>query len=344
MSSYTKYCILYWVFALFGSVLVAGCFDLSLPDRLDGGAATSKVGDAGNEGRGGGVATSMTEPPPKEQVKTPSVTGGGGVEVKSDDGNDGSGGASGTTGADDETVSAGGRGGSSTTGAGGRTVSAGGSGGSSTTGAGGSGGAGSEGGGGACKAFTPCGGALDGTWQFDEVCVEGDLASYYRATEDLPSACSDLYQSATFIQEGTITFAGGMVNENITNTEGYIFVYTSACESALNSTTITMDAAQCTARQQALIRDNQSKLNFSVTCSLTGGNCVCATRHQSQYVTTPTPYTVSGDANSSDAGSSNTGSSDAGSNPLYYCVSGATLTTRRPWSQSVAIIETLHKL
>jgi hypothetical protein len=170
---------------------------------------------------------------------------------------------------------------------------------------------------------------LDGTWQADAVCVEGDLVATM-APADLPSACSGLFQSATPTITGTVTFANGMETDNVTETINASVVYTSACVSALAGATVTMTATMCSALGQQLM--SQSTFS-SASCSFVGGNCPCSVSSLQQLPTTPQAYTVSG----------NTITYPSGSTPMDYCVSGTTLTAREVDS-GLTFVTTLHKL
>jgi len=67
----------------------------------------------------------------------------------------------------------------------------------------------SSGSAGTCNVAAPCGGTLDGTWQMDSTCVEGDLIGYLTAR--LGSAfptCSQI-QTANASMTGTVAFSSG---------------------------------------------------------------------------------------------------------------------------------------
>jgi hypothetical protein len=204
----------------------------------------------------------------------------------------------------------------------------GGSGGSGGIGGGGSGGTG--GGTGSCNLNTTCGGTLDGTWQIDTTCVVGNVVDMLSGQENLPSACSNLFQTGTLSATGTVMYASGMETDNLTMTIHATVLYTSACVSALDNTTVTLTAAMCTSLQSGLLNGG----HFSAaTCSFTGGNCACSVVSQQQTPTTPLAYTVSGSRISYANGSS----------PMDYCVQGSTMSLQSVES-GVTIFNTAHKL
>jgi hypothetical protein len=192
--------------------------------------------------------------------------------------------------------------------------------------AGGGGAAGS----GTCSAVAPCGGSLDGTWQVDGVCVEGDLAAVMLAQQNLPAACHDLFQSVTPTMTGTVTFADGMETDNFSQTVGASVLFTEACMSADVGYAVIISAATCTSVGPYLVSNQQFS---TATCSLAGSNCACSVSQRSQSPTTPQAYVVSG----------NTVTYSGGGSSMDYCVSGTTLTAREVES-GVTFVTTLHKL
>ena len=175
-----------------------------------------------------------------------------------------------------------------------------------------------------------CGGTLDGTWQIDGTCIEGNVASLMAAQQNLPSACGGLFKTAMASLEGTVTFANGMETDNLTLNIDATVVYTPTCVSAINGTTIVLTAAICTTFQSALVSNQTFS---SATCSFTGGNCACSVSSQSQSPTTPEAYTISG----------NQVVYSNGNSPMDYCVTGTTLSVRQV-EGSVTLFNTAHKL
>jgi len=253
------------------------------------------------------------------------------------DGSSGNAGRGGTT----SGGGGGGRGaaGSGGAGAGGTIAGAGGNGGagSGTGGASGGGTTGGNGGAGntgvGCNEVTPCGGALDGTWQIDATCFVGSLTDVLAASEDLPPACNDLYRSATATHTGTVTFANGLETNNFTLTMNSQIVYTSECVSAINNMTITIDANACAVLEQSLA----SQTGFvSATCSLVSDDCSCSASYVSQADATPQAYTLS---------NGRITYADTLTSPMDFCISGTTLLTQQEdTATSTIVIFTLHKL
>jgi hypothetical protein len=240
---------------------------------------------------------------------SPGSTAGGGTGGSSP----GSTAGGGTGGSSPGSTAGGGTGGSSS----GRTAS-GGSGGSSS--------------GGTCGGAVACGGALDGTWQIDSMCVQGDWVATMGAQLGLPAACSGALRSVSIDHvSGTISYSAGTETANITMTVTVDFMYTQVCVAALSGTTGTLDASMCASFQQALLSGGQ----FSqATCSYSNAGCRCVETGD-QTTTNTTPYTVSGN---------NIVYSD-GTEPMGYCVSGSTLTERQTSTDSpgVTMVATFHR-
>ncbi len=84
-----------------------------------------------------------------------------------------------------------------------------------------------------CGGVPQCGGTVDGKWQLDSVCLEGDLATALDANLSLPPACSHTIETASISASGTVTFATGTETDDLTGTMTANAVYTAACESAI---------------------------------------------------------------------------------------------------------------
>ena len=187
--------------------------------------------------------------------------------------------------------------------------------------------------GGACNAAVTCGGILDGTWQLDTTCVEGNLAAAMESSAGLPSACSNVFQSATPSITGTVTFANGSETDNMTETLDATILYTSACVGAVAGTTVTLNASVCSLLGPELVSQGDFS---SATCTFASGGCSCSVASTSQADTTPQAYTISG----------HTIVYADGSDPMDYCVSGTTLTTSGSVTglPGVTFVSTAHKL
>ena len=207
----------------------------------------------------------------------------------------------------------------------------GGTGGSSSgpTAGGGSGGSSS---GGTCSGAVVCGGALDGTWQIDTMCVQGDWAAAMSAQMGLPAACNGVLRSVAIDHaSGTLSYSAGTETANITMTVTVDFLYTQACVATFSGVTGTLDANMCASFQQAILSDGQ----FSkATCSYSNAGCRCVETGD-QKTSNTTLYTVS---------SNNIVYSD-GSEPMGYCVSGSTLTELQTSTDypGVTMVATFHR-
>jgi hypothetical protein len=195
---------------------------------------------------------------------------------------------------------------------------------------GGGSGGGGGGGAGSCNMNPTCGGTLDGTWQMDTTCAEGDVAQMMAGQLSLPAACNGLFQTATLSLTGTAKFANGMETDNLTMTTDAKVLYTPACVGAISRTTVTLTADICTTMQSNLLKNGTFS---SASCAFTGGNCACSVSNQQQSPGTPVAYTVSG----------GTISYTDGSSPMNYCVQGTTLTARQ-LDSGLTLFNTAHKL
>jgi hypothetical protein len=171
---------------------------------------------------------------------------------------------------------------------------------------------------------------LDGTWQVDGVCVEGDLAAAVVAQLNLPADCHNLFQSTSATATGTVTFADGMETDNSSLIVDASVLFTEACASADVGYAIVMGTAACNSLGPVLASSQQFS---TATCSLAGSNCACSVSKRWPTPTTPQGYVVSG----------NTITNSGGGGSMDYCVSGTTLTIREVDS-GATFITTLQKL
>ncbi len=188
---------------------------------------------------------------------------------------------------------------------------------------------------GTCNAPAACGGALDGTWAVDSVCVEGNLTAAMNKQLGLPSTCDTTFQSVSVGLSGTVTFANNTETDNLTQTMDAHIVYTAACESAVAGQPVTLTASICTTIQQQLM--GTSGAFTTAACSLSNGSCDCTASKSEAAPTVPQPYTVSGHT------ITYTGTDP--SDPIDYCVYGTTLTGRQTYSGLAGIwtVTTLRK-
>ncbi len=185
-----------------------------------------------------------------------------------------------------------------------------------------------------CNSPAPCGGALDGTWQIDSVCNEGDLAAAMASQQGLPAACSQVFESASMTGTGTITLANGAQTNNVVQKIAATAVYTPECITALTQRSVTFSASICSALQQQLA--NSSGVS-QAACSLSGSNCTCSLAYENQASSDPMSYTVSGNT------VTYTSSEEA---PLTYCVAGTTMTVSQAVNglSGITLHIALHKL
>jgi len=187
---------------------------------------------------------------------------------------------------------------------------------------------GADGSGAQCEGPAPCGGNLEGTWQVDSLCVEGDLAAALNALPGTPSACNTMVQSASEAFHGTVTYANGTETIDVTADVVMEVLYTPACYSATAG--VPLSAGACSYQQQQLVAQS----GYTAACQLEVGGCRCSASKQSQS-TQVSSYTVSG---------SRITYTD-GDDPMDYCVSGTTLTERQtaPDLGGLVAVLSLHR-
>lgn len=184
--------------------------------------------------------------------------------------------------------------------------------------------------GGTCSAVSPCGGTLDGTWQFASACLQGDAVAVLNAQLGMPSTCGVVVQSVSVNGSGTLAYADGEETPNMALTMTVSMVITQACASALAGITgVTLDASACANVQQSL------GVGTSGTCTYANGVCNCVVSSTRTHAT-PTAYTTS--------------ETDIvyldGTSPASYCTFNATLTEEGTSAdlQGVTMIATFHRM
>jgi hypothetical protein len=181
----------------------------------------------------------------------------------------------------------------------------------------GGGGNGTGGSGEACKAATPCGGDIEGTWEVTSVCPNGDLSTMVSSMgsgEELPTTCRDLFQNFTIDMAGTITFADGtMISDLVTTVKGREHLTPACMTSLLGSTVPSFTPSSCSEMENELTKGDTSN---SATCAAKAGSCDCDITAVSSGTKKEHAYTLS-DNQMVDP----TGQDD----PMGYCVSGTTL-------------------
>lgn len=155
-----------------------------------------------------------------------------------------------------------------------------------------------------CPSLTPCGGSVEGTWDYTGGCAELDLSQ-------LKQACSGITVSDTSATvTARVVFAAGQVNRT----------YTATGKAKLNVPAVcAQPAGGCTVLQSEI----QSGGN-SATCSDDGnGGCNCNITSTTNDDSS-TSYTVQGDTVVTGDG-----------NSYDFCVSGGSMTYRHSSGDSV---------
>lgn len=189
----------------------------------------------------------------------------------------------------------------------------------------------SKGTGGSCGKATPCGGAVEGQWEIQTLCTEGDLVGAMRtAMGTLPPQCSDLIRSVELGGTGTITFANNTATFNVTQITNAQLVLTPTCAAAIAGQSMTLSSSACALFAQ------QMSTSATTTCSLSGANCNCTAVIKNIDQET-NGYSVSGNTIIFDTTSDQP--------PLDYCVSGSTLTAVQELKDlnGVKMVATLKK-
>lgn len=161
--------------------------------------------------------------------------------------------------------------------------------------------------GGSCGTFTPCGGAIVGTWKVTTLC--SDFTSSTSAT------CSGETVSESIQPTGTITFTGsGTYSVAVVMNGSAKFNYPSTCLSNLGMTCAQIDSA--------LQMTSATDAGISGSCSSgTAGSCTCNEKVTNASSSETGTYTTSG---SSIAMISSSSTSEQ--EPTEYCVQGNRLT------------------
>lgn len=163
-----------------------------------------------------------------------------------------------------------------------------------------------------CGAFTACGGDITGTWTFDGVCSEGDIASSIVDTGDLPAECKDAVKSLAIDVSGTLTYANGTETSDVNLTMKMGMVYSSACITAVSGTPVAVTQAFC----DTLASSYDPVDGPTVVCKLASGGCDC-TMTMAEHTQESDTYMVSGGTLTYSDGDS-----------VEFCVSGSKLTVR----------------
>jgi hypothetical protein len=179
-----------------------------------------------------------------------------------------------------------------------------------------------------CDSFTACGGDLNGTWELDSTCAQGELSAVLLAEDNAPQACSDLYSSVSMQLTGAIQYANGVETANLTITRTYTAVYTAPCLSAMSNSTVTVTEAGCANAQSTL----NARSNTTASCQFDGDNCSCQVEQRTGGTPTVDSYTI--------ADGSLTYS---GGNSSQFCVQGSTALFRLPLAGGALLGLTAHR-
>jgi hypothetical protein len=163
-----------------------------------------------------------------------------------------------------------------------------------------------------CGVFQACGGDLTGTWTFDGMCGEGDIATSMMDTSGLPPECSDIIKSFSMNISGTLIYANGTETSDVNMTMTARAVYSSACINAEAGTSVAVSQALCDAMSSGM----SSTDGPTMTCKLASGGCDC-NMTMSQSAQESDTYTVSGST-----------LTYSGGDTIEFCVSGTKLTVR----------------
>ena len=174
--------------------------------------------------------------------------------------------------------------------------------------------------------FKACGGDPTGTWDIVSACIEGNLVSAFNAAiaVDYPSCASIFSAFNVTVLSGSATYSSGNYTYNSINGAAETVVYTPACVSAIQSTTLT--ASVCSSLEQ----DLNSETGATATCTY-ASNCTC---HSviSNVDTSSGTYTIGGSSITEDSGQS-----------YEFCVSGNTMSQRQQIEGSAYGITQLKK-
>jgi hypothetical protein len=157
--------------------------------------------------------------------------------------------------------------------------------------------------GGSSCGFAACGGDIEGTWDFVDVCSQTDLVAEANASIEDPD-CQDIFKRVDLSVSGSATFnADGTASGTLAITTTMELEVTARCTGVEPSTLV------CNAVQTQLA----SSTGFSVACSFASGACAC---NVTNAVTSPISgtYQLEGSTIVTDDGEA-----------TEYCVNGATL-------------------
>ena len=162
-----------------------------------------------------------------------------------------------------------------------------------------------------CGAFTPCGGAVLGTWKVANLCTSTADAGAPKAD----AACSTTTSNPNMKYGGTFTFRNdGTYTANLAVSGSQTLTYSAGCFNG---------AYSCSTIDSVFKNPGTADAGLSGSCtSASSGNCACNETMNAQMMPIEGTYTTSGSTVTMTSGS---GSSPE---PSDFCVQGNTLTLR----------------
>ena len=171
---------------------------------------------------------------------------------------------------------------------------------------------------GQCGSFTPCGGAITGTWKLAGTCYGSPDAGAPNA--DAGTSNCTPQQSTTSTQlNGTISFkTDGTYSASTTMSGGAKFTYTASCLTSVGMT--------CDQLNSGLASNGTADAGVTASCSSkSAGGCACTETFTGASSNETGTYTTSGSALTM---TSSTSTSTSPQDPTEYCVQGNRLTIR----------------
>jgi hypothetical protein len=190
--------------------------------------------------------------------------------------------------------------------------------------------------GGSCGSFSACGGNLDGTWQFDDLCTEGDLVAALNSDlSSMPAACQNMIKTVTMDVSGTVTYSSGVETADLELISRFTAVYPQECLSALEESPVAASAEYCSALAEDMTSAGADD-GTSATCTVADSGCSCAATLSQSSEPEAHNYTIQGNTLVYD---------DDDSIPAEYCVQGDRLTRRSTDSEyGISMIATAHRI
>lgn len=116
-----------------------------------------------------------------------------------------------------------------------------------------------------CGSAEPCGGDLEGTWQLDEVCQQGDALTKIDSGDP---HCAGMHESVLYQYSGTISFESGLYNPSISQTLTSQLRLTPECHGGA------LDEETCASIESSFRNSDQPTV---ANCVMDGKDCLCRT-------------------------------------------------------------------